>query len=133
MIIKKTIATIAAAGTGALVFVGNALATTPAPTGLSGAQSALSTIGTTATGISNAGSLPVLIGKIINVVLGLLGIILVVLIVYSGIVYMTSQGDKTKVENAVKNLKSAIIGMVITVAAYAISNYVIQALTSATA
>lgn len=133
MIIKKSIATIAAVGSGLLAWASSALATVP--TGLSGAEASLTTIaGPTGANLStNSGTLPILIGRIINVILGLLGIIFIILIIYSGVTYMTSRGDKEKVKDATKNITNAIIGMVITVAAYAISNYVISALVTATA
>lgn len=134
MSIKKHLATAAAAGNGFLAWVSVAAAQTTVPTGLGGSETNLSDIGTAAdlNTSTSAGSLPTLIGNIINVILGLLGIVFVVLVIYSGIQYMLSRGDKTKVEDATANIRTAIIGLVITVAAYAISNYVIQALVTAT-
>ena len=43
---------------------------------------------------------------------------------------MSSAGDKTKVETATKIIKNAVIGLIITVAAYAIASYVVGALVS---
>lgn len=135
MSIKKSIATLSAAGSGFLVWVSvvGATASTTVQTGLDGAGVNLGDVGTQAGLTSNAESnLPALVGGIINVVLGLLGIVFVILIIYSGIMYMISQGDKTKVETANRNIRNAVIGLIITVGAYAISNYVIAALLTAT-
>lgn len=78
-------------------------------------------------------TLPGLIGAAINVILGVLGIVFVILTVYAGFLYLTSQGEDTNVKKAKKLLTQAIIGLIIIVAAYAISDYVISALTTISA
>jgi heme/copper-type cytochrome/quinol oxidase subunit 2 len=130
MSIKRLTSGVAGAISGSLLYASSVLA---AETGLSGSQTNLTTIGTNA-GLSDAQSsnLPTLIGNIINVILGVLGIVFVVLVVYGGIQYMLAQGDPKKVEHGVAIIRQAIIGLVITVAAYAISNFVIDALITAT-
>lgn len=70
--------------------------------------------------------LPELIGGLINVFLSVLGIIFVVLVVYAGYLWMTAGGEATKVDKAKKLLGQAIIGLVIIVAAYSISTFVID-------
>ncbi|OGL72294.1 hypothetical protein A3D69_03800 [Candidatus Uhrbacteria bacterium RIFCSPHIGHO2_02_FULL_54_11] len=132
MSIKKKLIAAATAGNGFLAWASIAAATT-VPTGLGGSEANLTAIGSAAQ-ISGGDSsnLPTLIGNIINVILGLLGIVFVVLVIYSGIQYMLSRGESKKVEEATGNIRTAIIGLIITVAAYAISNYVIQALVTAT-
>lgn len=95
--------------------------------GLQGAASNLETIGTE-TGTQS--DLTKVIGQTINVVLGVLGILFVVLVVYAGILYLTSQGEDTNVKKAKKLLTQAVMGLVIVVAAYAISNFVLDALTA---
>ena len=76
--------------------------------------------------------LPTLIGGIIGVLLGILGIILVVYIVQAGIMYMTAAGDSTKVDKAKKMITQAVVGIIIIVAAYSISQFVINQISSAT-
>jgi hypothetical protein len=76
--------------------------------------------------------LPTLIGGLINAVLGVVGIVFVVLVVYAGVLYMTAQGEAGKVEKAKTMLTQAVIGIVIIVLAYAISNFVISTLIQAT-
>lgn len=75
--------------------------------------------------------LPVLIGKLINVFLSVLGIIFVVMVVYAGYLWMTDAGEGDKVKKAKGLLGTAIIGIIITLAAYAISNFVITSLVEA--
>jgi len=76
-------------------------------------------------------ALAVMIGNIIRVLLGMLGLILVILIVYAGFLWTTAQGDPAKVKKAQDMIKQAIIGMIIVFAAYAIANFVISNLTNA--
>ncbi len=83
-------------------------------------------------GLGGASSnLPTLIGNLISVLLGAVGIIFVILIIISGIQYMTSAGEEGKVKEAKKRIISAVIGMIILVGAYAISSFVITAITNA--
>lgn len=74
--------------------------------------------------------LPTIIGSLIGVVLGILGLILVIYIIQAGIMYMTAGGDPAKVDKAKKMITQAIVGMVIIVAAYSISSFVITSLTT---
>ena len=66
-----------------------------------------------------------LIANIINVLLAALGIVFLVLVVYAGFLYLTSQGDPEKAKKAIKLLTQAVIGLVIIIAAYAIAAFVI--------
>ncbi len=75
--------------------------------------------------------LPLFIGGLINVFLSVLGIIFVVLVVYAGYLWMTAGGETTKVDKAKKLLGQAVIGIVLIVAAYAISTFVIDRLVGA--
>lgn len=65
-----------------------------------------------------------IVATIISVFLGILGIIFIVLIIYSGFNWMTASGDEGKIETAKKTLSRAIIGLIIIVAAYAITKFV---------
>ncbi|HLC69606.1 MAG TPA: hypothetical protein VJH75_01005 [Patescibacteria group bacterium] len=83
--------------------------------------------GLTATG-QNAGydggrDVYALIGTIISAGLGLIAILFFALALYAGIRWMTAQGNDQHVEKAKDTLRGAIIGLVITVAAYAISTF----------
>lgn len=84
-------------------------------------------------GSTSSQELPVLVGRIINVVLGFLGVILVVLVIYAGFLWMTASGDEGKVKKAKLILGQAIAGMVLIFAAYSITSFVINSISSATA
>ncbi len=71
------------------------------------------------------------LGAVINVVLSLLGIILLIIIIYAGFMWMTAGGDTGKVEKAKSWLINAVIGMILVLAAYAISSFVITELAGA--
>jgi hypothetical protein len=103
------------------------------PTGLGEAGQALTNVGGEFTGSGGGESLPILIGNIINVVLGFMGIFLVVYIVWAGYIYASSSGENEKIDKAKKMISSAVIGLILIVAAYAIASYVIGAVTTAVA
>lgn len=95
---------------------------------LSEAQTDLEEVGVAIGTDATSNDLPTLIGNIISALLSVLGIIFVVLVVYAGFLYLTAGGEDTKVKKAKTLLTQSIIGLVIIVAAYAISAFVIDAL-----
>lgn len=68
------------------------------------------------------------IGKVINVVLGILGIVAVVIIVAGGFTWMTAAGNEDKVGTAKKMISQGVIGLVIVFAAWGIASFVISQL-----
>lgn len=66
------------------------------------------------------------LGSLIQILLSFLGVIFVVLIVYSGILWMTAMGNDQQVDKAKKIISESIIGLVIVVLAYSISFLVIK-------
>jgi len=70
--------------------------------------------------------------NIINIALGLLGIIAVAIIVYAGFKWMTSAGNEEAVKSAKSTLIAATIGLVIILSAYIIANFVILNIYEAT-
>jgi hypothetical protein len=72
------------------------------------------------------------IASIINVALGLLGIVAVVIIIYGGLTWMTAGGDQKKVDSAKHILTAGIIGLIIILSAYAIARFVVSSLLTAT-
>lgn len=91
------------------------------------ARQLTNSVGVTA-GISTSQTLPGMAGSIINVILGFLGILLLFYMLYAGFLWMTAGGDEKKVTKAIDIIKQAIIGLVIIVAAFAISNFVLGSL-----
>lgn len=68
-----------------------------------------------------------LVANIIKIVLSLLGVIFVVFVIMSGVQWMTSDGDKG-VKAAKERLTNAVIGLVIIVSAWAITNFVVSSI-----
>ncbi|OGF15393.1 hypothetical protein A3G56_03175 [Candidatus Falkowbacteria bacterium RIFCSPLOWO2_12_FULL_45_10] len=66
--------------------------------------------------------------SVINGILGLLGIIFLVLVLYAGFLWMTAAGNEDQVTKAKSILTTSIIGIVIIVAAYAIVKFVLDAI-----
>ncbi|MFH1047914.1 MAG: hypothetical protein V1738_06450 [Patescibacteria group bacterium] len=81
---------------------------------------------------SDPDQLPQMIGRIINVALGLLGMVLLVLIIYGGFLWMTAQGNSDQVDKAKQIMTNAVIGLVIIMASYAIANFVFDAILRST-
>ena len=68
------------------------------------------------------------IGQIIAVVLAFLGVVFLVLVVFSGIQWMTAGGNEEKVTQARTRLINASVGLAIVMAAYAITWFVVYKL-----
>jgi len=68
--------------------------------------------------------LPSTIGKIVGAGLSLLGVIFLLLIIYGGIVWMIARGNEQRVEQAKTTIEAAVIGLVIVLAAYAITYFI---------
>lgn len=66
-----------------------------------------------------------IIGLIINAFLGLVGVIYLVLIIYSGVVWMTAGGNEETITKAKKKLVNATIGLILIFAAFIITNYIV--------
>lgn len=73
----------------------------------------------------------IVIGRIIQIALSLLGAIAVVLVIYAGFLWMTSGGDEEKIGRAKKILKNAAIGLLIIVSSWAIVTFLLTKLTGA--
>lgn len=70
------------------------------------------------------GDISVLVGTVIQAILGLLGLVFFVLVIYAGFLWMIARGDETKIEKSKEILKSSIAGLFIVVSAYAITVFV---------
>ncbi len=60
-----------------------------------------------------------LVGVIINIILGFLGIIFMLLMIYAGMLWMTARGDETQITKAKNIFKSSVTGLIIVLLAYA--------------
>ncbi|MBI5466349.1 MAG: hypothetical protein HY974_03610, partial [Candidatus Kerfeldbacteria bacterium] len=65
---------------------------------------------------------------VINTLLGLVGVIAVIVIIYGGFTWLTSAGNEEKVTKAKKLLASAVIGVAIILGAYTITSFVVKSI-----
>lgn len=75
-------------------------------------------------GASTGDDLPGIASKVVNVMLFIVGILAVIMIIFSGIRYITAHGDKGQVESAKNTLIYSIVGLVVAIIAYAIVSWV---------
>ena len=68
------------------------------------------------------------IGTILNAVFGITGIVAAIVIVIGGVFYVTSQGDPGKVTRAKSTILYAVIGLIISLLAFAIVNFILGAM-----
>ncbi|MFH1030015.1 MAG: hypothetical protein V1770_02020 [bacterium] len=76
--------------------------------------------------------LVIIIVEIVKDILSLLGVVFVILSVYAGYLWMTAGGNDEQVSKAKALIRDAIIGLIITLSAYAISYYILDNLIKAT-
>ncbi len=72
---------------------------------------------------------PGIIGTVVGAALSFIGILFFVLIIYGGITWMTAAGNETQISKAKNLIISAIIGLIIVLAAYAITSFIGGSLT----
>ncbi len=82
----------------------------------------------TPAGLNQTTSLENMIGGVINVAISLVGVLLLAFILYGGFLWITSAGDSKKAGEAIKMIRNAIIGLIIIVAAWAITDFVLARL-----
>jgi len=64
------------------------------------------------------------VNTVINVMLFIVGILCVIMIIFAGIRYVTSAGDKGKVDTAKNTIVYSIVGLIVAIVAYALVNWV---------
>ncbi|MFZ2189300.1 MAG: pilin [Candidatus Magasanikiibacteriota bacterium] len=72
------------------------------------------------------------VARIINAILGILGILSVCIVIYAGFKWMMSGGNEEEITSARKMLFAAVAGLVIILSAYSISRFVTTQLYKAT-
>lgn len=73
----------------------------------------------------------IIVGRLIQSGLGLLGVVVVVIVMWAGYKWMVSGGKEEKVADARKTIINLIIGLAIMLSAYSIVNFIIDAVTEA--
>lgn len=92
--------------------------------GLNDAADKLNTSVGPSTQVGLTGNLTETITTVVTAALALVGTIFLLLTIYAGILWMTAGGQEEKIEKAQGIIKATIIGLGITMAAYAITAFV---------
>ncbi len=82
----------------------------------------------TAIGLAS-GDVRTVASRIISYFLGLLGIVTVLIMLYAGFLWMTSGGSEEKVQTAKKWMVNGVIGLMIVMSAFAITQFIFRAIT----
>lgn len=82
------------------------------------------------TGTQSSEGIPVLLGKIISSVLGIIGSLALVMFIYGGVTWMLSAGNQEQVTKGKNILIWATIGIVLIFTAYALVKFVLTTVTS---
>jgi|GEM_PF-6965562 cysteine-rich repeat protein len=69
-------------------------------------------------------SVKTIIVRSVQILLGFLGILAVIVILYGGFIWMTAGGDAGKIDKAKKVLMAAVIGLIIILSSYAITAFI---------
>jgi cysteine-rich repeat protein len=72
--------------------------------------------------------LQVSIVNIVRIILGFLGIVAVIIILYGGFIWMTAGGDANKIVRAKQILISAVVGLIIILSSFVIASFIINSL-----
>ena len=73
----------------------------------------------------------VTIGNIVQIVIGFLGILLVLYLLYGGFLWFTSGGNEDKIDQAKRIIISAVVGLVLVLAAFAIASFIVSSVQKA--
>lgn len=73
-----------------------------------------------------------IVGGFISGAMGLVGVVMLVLIMYGGVLWMTAQGSDEKIKKARNILTSATVGLAIVLGGWSITNIIVRLLTTAT-
>lgn len=85
-----------------------------------------------AAGFNGVTDVRITIAKIVRTAMSFIGTILFLIVLYAGVLWMTAGGNPEKVEEAKKWLGGAIIGLIIILAAYGLTTFIITQLVNAT-
>lgn len=67
-----------------------------------------------------------IIGQVIYIILGFLGIVFIILIIYGGFMRMTATGNSEQIKKSTNIILSAVIGVIIILASYSITAFILS-------
>jgi hypothetical protein len=82
-------------------------------------------------GIGDA-SIAEVTGSVVKAILSVLGLVALIIFIIAGFQWMTSGGNKEKIQGAQKLMGAAVIGLIIIIIAWAATHFVVNALTDVT-
>lgn len=71
-------------------------------------------------------SVPTIAGNIIGTLLSMISVLFFVLVLYGGILWMTARGNSEQTSKALDTIIAAVIGIIIIMGAYALTNFVFK-------
>jgi hypothetical protein len=69
--------------------------------------------------------IPNTVGTVINTLMAFVGMLFLVFMIYAGFLWMTARGEDDQIKKAVGIIKTSVVGLIILLSAYAISNFII--------
>jgi hypothetical protein len=78
-----------------------------------------------------ATSIPVFLGQVIRAILGVVGAVALLMFVWGGILWMTSQGSSEKVKKGKETITWAIFGLLAIFFSYAVIQFIFNSLPTA--
>ncbi|OIO52099.1 hypothetical protein COY93_03645 [Candidatus Uhrbacteria bacterium CG_4_10_14_0_8_um_filter_58_22] len=79
-------------------------------------------------GLGHISGLGTFTGSIMGQIIGLIGVLFFLLMIYAGVIWMTSSGKEEQVSKAKSIMSGAVIGLVLVFAAYYILDFVLGAI-----
>lgn len=76
--------------------------------------------------VAGGADLTSIVGLIIQAILGLLGAVFIILMVYAGYTWMTAAGNEPKIEKAKEMIQTSIIGLIIVLSSWAIWAFILK-------
>jgi hypothetical protein len=73
-------------------------------------------------------NLTIIIGRVIRILLNMVGVILFIMFLYAGFLWMTAAGNEERITKAKKIIINSVIGAVVLVGAWVITNFVINSI-----
>lgn len=80
----------------------------------------------------NTQTLPQVVGSIVKQLMGLLGVLFAIYLIYGGVEWLIAGGNAQRLEKAKNIIINGIIGLIVTLSAYAISYFIVDVVLSST-
>jgi len=106
-------------------YINSALAQDP----FSDALNEVNTSTGTVTAYKDKGDLATTIGSTIQIILGIIGLLLIINILYAGVTWTFAMGETDKIDKAKSLIKYSIVGLAVILIAYGLTGYIISQLT----